>query len=322
MFLEKPVEKEVILNNYKNKLLVQKSHFKQLLRLIDYATFTYIGVVAFLLIFFHRGVPYWRWLVMGHFLVIGFLIFFIKFAASHPSKILTFIRDGYPFILFTVMFTEVNAIDNILFPFWLEPWLIKLDYLLFRTYPTVWFQKFYNPLLTEIMAFSYWSYYVLIPFGGIVLYLRKDKALFHSFAFHLSLTLYIAYFSYIFMTARGPHETLVFLHSERAVAGFFDSFVQRIQNYASISGNAFPSSHVAAVWVVLIFLFKYNSKLGWIVLPIILLLSISIVYMRYHYAVDSIAGILLVCITYPLGRFLETKFLPSHPKSMFHSESM
>ena len=307
MFLEKTSEQEFTLEYYKNKLIVQKYKFKSLLRLVDYATFIYLGAVALLLIIFHRGVVHWPWIICGQFLVMGLLIFIIKFAPKSSSNIFTFIRDCYPLILYTFLFAEVNTIINILFPFWLEPWLIKWDYILFGSHPTVWIQRFYQPWLTEIMAFSYWSYYVLIPFGCIVLYLRKDKSLFHSFTFNLSLTLYICYFSYLFLTARGPHETLAHLHSERVGGGFFDSFVIKIQSYASISGAAFPSSHVAAVWVVLIFMFKFKSKLGWTIFPVVLLLSISVVFMQYHYVVDSLAGILLVCFTYPLGRFLENK---------------
>ncbi|MFQ5675182.1 MAG: phosphatase PAP2 family protein [bacterium] len=158
------------------------------------------------------------------------------------------------------------------------------------------------------MAFTYWSYYILFLIAGFTFYLRKDKTFYHSFVFALSLTLYICYFSYLFLGARGPHETLAFLHIEREHGYIFDRMVRAIQETAAISGAAFPSSHVAAMWILLIFAFKSKRLFGWIILPVILSLSFSVVYLQYHYAVDSIAGILLVGVTYPLARFIEKKF--------------
>jgi membrane-associated phospholipid phosphatase len=84
--------------------------------------------------------------------------------------------------------------------------------------------------------------------------------------------------------------------------------VKTIQSNASISGAAFPSSHVAAVWIAWIYLLRFRKWLGLVTLPLVLSLSFSVVYMQYHYAVDSIAGILLVCLSYPIGRALERKY--------------
>ena len=275
------------------------------LRLVDRATIFYLGLVAVILIFFHRGVSHWLWLVFGHVLLISSLLLLIRFVDTRRnSKVLTFLRDTYPLFLYTFMFEEVNLIVNILFPFWLEPWLIKWDFLLFDTNPTVWVESIFRPWLTEWMAFAYWSYYVFIPFVGVFLYIKK-RSLFHSYVFYLSLTLYVCYFSFLFLSARGPHETLAHLHSERLVVGFFANFVDTIQSKASISGGAFPSSHVAAVWIAWAFLHKFNRGLGWVTLPLILSLSFSVVYMRYHYAVDSIAAIFLVFLTYKIARWLE-----------------
>lgn len=301
---EKTHEKQLI-PRFKYRQVLHKYDLRSCLRLVDYATFLYLGLLGFVLLFFHRGVGQWRVFALAHGMVIGFLIFFVKYVEEKPSKILTVIRDWYPLILYPFLFKEISIIINIFFPFWFEPWLIKWDYALMGSHPTVWLQQYYRPWLTEFMAFSYWSYYALIPLGGLALYLRKNKTLFRSFVFHLSLSLYICYFSFLFLTARGPHETLAYLHIDRATAGFFDYLVRTIQDQASVSGAAFPSSHVLAVWIVLIFVFKSKKWVGWALTPLVLSLSFSVVYMQYHYAVDSIAAIMLVCTTYPLARFLE-----------------
>jgi len=278
------------------------------LRLVDIAIIMHLSAVAILLIFFHQGVENWPFFVLGNFAFIVGLIYYIQLADRKSSKILTFFRDCYPFFIFTFVFKEIALVINILFPFWLESHLINWDLIVFGTHPTVWVQQFYRPWLTELMAFSYWSYYILFPISGFTLYFQKDKSLYFSFVFRLSFTLLTCYFLYLFLGARGPHETLASLHLERDYVFIFDKFVKSIQDAASISGAAFPSSHVAAVWIVLIYMFRFKKWLGLALLPLTLALTVSVVYLQYHYAVDPIAGILIVCVTYPLAGILEKKF--------------
>jgi membrane-associated phospholipid phosphatase len=307
MLVEKSTNEQIIADKRKPPLPLELRHPSPL-RLIDYATFVYLGVIALLLLIFHRGVENWLLLVFLHLALGGFLFGFIQFTQRRASIILTFFRDVYPFILYTFMFKEISLIINILFPFWLEEHLIHWDLALFGNHPTVWLQHLNNPSLREWMAFFYWSYYIFIPIVCLTLYFRKDRALFHSYTFSISLTLYICYFLFLFLGARGPHETLAHLHAQKTLAGFFDKMVYSIQSNAAISGAAFPSSHVAAMWVAWIFLFKFRRVVGWVCLPLVLALSFSVVYMQYHYAVDSFAGIILVAFTYPLSHWLENKF--------------
>lgn len=306
MFVERSSETEVVKPVEKNRSL--KDRLLKRLRLVDITIIIYLSAVSILLLFFHQGVENWPFFVLANFAFIGALLFYIRLADRKSSKILTFFRDCYPFFIFTFVFKEIALVINMLFPFWLESHLINWDLIIFGTYPTVWMQQFYRPWLTELMAFSYWSYYILFLFSGFTLYFQKDRSLYFSFVFRLSFTLLTCYFLYLFLVARGPHETLASLHLEREYVFIFDKLVKSIQDAASISGAAFPSSHVAAVWIVLIYMFRFKKWLGLTLLPLILVLTVSVVYLQYHYAVDPIAGILIVCITYPLAGILEKRF--------------
>lgn len=285
----------------------RSSGTKPAFHLYDYLTVLYLVVVALLVLFFHGRVEQWPFYVFGNFGFIGVLIGFIYLAERSQNKFLILLRDMYPLILFSFMFKQISLLVNIFFPFWLEPHLIQWDLAIFGTHPTVWVEQFRNPAFMEFMAFSYWLYYLLFPFTAFLLYF-KEKELFHSFVFSLCLTLYICYISYLFLTARSPHETLSAFHTPREFAGIFDLIVRKIQGQVNISGAAFPSSHVAAVWVMLIYLFRFRKSVALIVLPLILSLTISVVFMQYHYAVDAIAGVLLVGLTYPLSQFLQKRF--------------
>lgn len=279
-----------------------KSH-----RPVDVITLLYILVVGVLILFFHRGLKSWWIYVAVHFTLAGLIWFFLRISSAISSKPLIFIRDWYPVLLYIFMFEEIGAIVNIIFPFWAEQLLMKLDYAIFRTYPTVWFERVTNPWLTEYMYFSYFTYFLLIPIGGGVLYRKKDKEKFNSLLFNVSLSYYLCYILFLFIPARGAWETLPHLHTIQLEGGFFFDLVNRIQGFGSIHGGAFPSSHVAAAFTVLFSIYKHRRKFFYPLLPVVLSLAVSIVYTRYHYAVDSLGGILIAILTTCLSPKIEKK---------------
>lgn len=291
----------------KNSNGFTKFRIVQKLRLIDVITIAYFSIIAMLVLIFNHRVSNWPlhfgWNVFAVFSLFGFCYR----TYSSKSKIIRILREIYPLLLYTFMFKEISVLINIFFPFWLEEFLISWDKMIFGGYPTVEVQKIYRPWLTEFMAFSYWSYYILFP-AALCATFMKSKKMFREYIYNLSFTFYFCYLSYLFLTARGPQQTLADFHLPRETAGLFDGLVLKIQAMANISGAAFPSSHVAAVGIVWFFIFKANRTFGYFVLPLALSLIVSTVYLQYHYAVDAIAGVLVLFITYPLAGFVKTKF--------------
>lgn len=284
-----------------------KFQIVQRLRIIDVITIAYFSIIALLVLLFNHRVSNWPLHFFWNFFAVLVLLGFCYFTYSTKSKIIWIFRDIYPFSLYTFMFKEISVLINIFFPFWLEGFLISWDKAIFGGYPTAEVQKLYHPWLTEFMAFSYWSYYILFP-AGLCATFVKSKKMFREYIYNLSFTFYFCYLSYLFLTARGPQQTLVGYHLPREAAGFFDGMVLNIQAMANISGAAFPSSHVAAAGIVWLFIFKANRTFGYLVLPLTLCLIFSTVYLQYHYAVDAIAGVLVLFIIYPLAGFVKTRF--------------
>ena len=279
----------------------------QRLRLIDVLTITYLSIIAFSILIFHHRVENWTFYFCCHFFAVVCLLSFCHFTYSTTSKVIAVIRDIYPFFLFTFMFKEISQIITIFFPFWLEQYLIDADKFIFGgVLPTVAVQKMYHPWLTEIMAFSYLSYFMLLPVALIVTY-RKSYKMFRDYIYTVSFTFYFCYLSFLFLTARGPQQTLAHYHIAREAAGVFDALVLSIQSTAAICGGAFPSSHVAAIGVMCLFVLKAHRTLGYVVLLIAFFLALSTVYLQYHYAVDVIAGVLVIFIIYPLAGFVKNQ---------------
>lgn len=228
-----------------------------------------------------------------------FLILALIRAESHLPNWALFLRDWYPIILFTFFFGEVGRIVNVLFPFWLEPYLIQSDYAVFGRHAYEYLAPRFTPLTTEIFAFAYWAYYPLIPFVVAVFYFsrkRKTKTLqptFEQVMNRLSAILYLCYIGFLLFPARGPHHAMDVSIAELTSGGFFFNFVLAVQKRGAVVGAAFPSSHVAAAWTVLLVLRHNFKKTFWTLLPLVLLLSLSTFVLQYHYWVDALAGMLL-----------------------------
>ena len=82
-----------------------------------------------------------------------------------------------------------------------------------------------------------------------------------------------------------------------------------INTLNALEGNqrdCFPSGHTQTVLISLWFAFKYKRPLFRVYLPITIALIFSTVYLRYHYAIDVIAGIVYAGITVWLGARLWT----------------
>jgi len=72
-------------------------------------------------------------------------------------------------------------------------------------------------------------------------------------------------------------------------------------------GAAIPSSHVAIALCIVFFCFRYLRRVRFPLLALALLLCLSTIYCRYHYATDVLAGIATAAALVPLGNWLYFK---------------
>jgi membrane-associated phospholipid phosphatase len=175
---------------------------------------------------------------------------------------------------------------------------------------------------------SYFSYYLMIVGVGLALFLRNRQH-FHHYISVVSFVFYVCYLIYIFLPVIGPRiiysniaaftpppealpvEAWVFPASVQS--GPFFQIMAFIYEHLESIGAAFPSSHVAIALVTVYFSFRYLPKIRWVHLVVALLLCLSTVYCRYHYAVDVVAGALTAALLLPLGNWLYRRYGNSQP---------
>jgi len=196
----------------------------------------------------------------------------------------------YPLGLYALFYYQTGLLNRVVVPRFLDDFFMNLDVLIFGKFPGFFLHG--NPgnaFFDEFFHFFYFSFYLIIPLTGIFLY-GKDVKLFKSFVFQLSSLFYVCYFLFIILPVEGP----IALRNEYAhQEGLFRTLVDLIYAKGENPGAAFPSSHVAAAFLVVWWGSTHFKRIRIFYGLTFLFLSISTVYCMFHYAVDVMAGVLL-----------------------------
>jgi len=209
------------------------------------------------------------------------------------SRALRRLHDFYPMLLFIALFHEFSHISTVLFPYWLEPLLIKFDLWMFGGPPQHWVMAHLSPAAVEFFALAYCSYYLIIPGTLFFVYRKNYPHELTAATSRICLTMYTCYLLFMLIPARGPHHALPGADPLLIEGGFFTNILHGIQKSESVEGAAFPSSHVAVAWVTLFVLRRYHKKASWLLGLLIGALTLSVVAMGYHFSLDALGGVAL-----------------------------
>ena len=153
-----------------------------------------------------------------------------------------------------------------------------------------------------LMACYFFFFYYIV--GGLLYYLITDLKRFRYAVVGFGLIYALGYVGYILMPAVGPFDQL----GQRQGGWLTDvggAFIVQRSNGVDV----FPSIHMAASLYLLMFDFQHRRYHFWWVLAPTIGLWISTVYLRYHYGVDLVAGIILALVSWWLMRWFTTSRL-------------
>ncbi len=275
------------------------------LSLYEKSVLIYLSLSALFALIFHQRVEKWDYIVGYHITLVS-AILAINAVPIGRKGLLRVMKDWYIFLVFPVLFKELTFLSRALFPYYLEPAIISSEEKLFGLFSKYFFRPEYK-WLNELMAFSYSFYYFLVPMVGIYLYRKRTYSEFEIFAFRFCTTMFICYGLFILIPVRGPHHSVLGADPTALEGYFFVKLIHWMQSYGSAVGAAFPSSHVAATWIAAFSLKRVRPDWYRLVLPFLILLTVSVFYLRYHYVVDAISGYALALL---LNRYFEYKLQP------------
>ena len=187
---------------------------------------------------------------------------------------------------------------------------------LFGCQPAYVFSKaFPSAVVSELMYFGYFSYYLFFVITTFLIFFKNYKVL-ERVTFMIFAGFFLCYTIYIFLPVTGPQyyflaigeecvrsgsfpdvgrffsETQACLPSPGWPKGLFYNICHMLHQAGERPTAAFPSSHVAIATLVMLIVMKLRMW-RWtatLALPF-LLLCLSTVYIQAHYAIDAIAGL-------------------------------
>ncbi|HEY5913412.1 MAG TPA: phosphatase PAP2 family protein [Verrucomicrobiae bacterium] len=293
---------------------------------VDYATQGYAALVAVLVVVFHNAtVPRWHLIVLAHLGILLFIHSLIFLHGRSPGIApISFLRHFYPVLLYTWFFSETGWLNRMFFQEFMDPDIIRWEQALLGCQPsTLFMQKLPYLVVSELFYASYFSYYVMIAGVGVALYLRERRQFFHYVSV-ISFVFYICYTTYIILPIIGPrvffHEVAGYslppdvqqlasteVYPSAIQVGIFFKIMAFIYRVFEAPGAAFPSSHVAIALTTVSFSFRYLRPIRYAHLAVAILLCLSTIYCRYHYALDVFAGAVTAAVLVQTGNWLYRK---------------
>ncbi len=158
-----------------------------------------------------------------------------------------------------------------------------------------WWRRAPSGFWSMVFHSAYLSYYILIPLPVAYFAWRRDWTSVGRTVLLLMATFLACYVVFLVYPVAGPYYEF-----ERPVAGFVANLPARLV-YGTLAegsayGAAFPSSHVAATVVATGTALAGARRLGLLMAPFALLLTVGVVYTQMHYAVDVLAGLIVAVI--------------------------
>ena len=289
----------------------------------DLVSILFLSFLSFLNIAFASRVTAWPELLLVNTGFTALILFLANRAETRKTRLYIGLHRWYLYIVVLMVFKELYFMIRPIHPVDYDRLLIEADRWLFGVDPTVWLFQFAHPVITEILQIAYSSYYLLFLILGIEIYRKHTLKSFDKAGFLIVYGFFLSYLGYFLLPAIGPRFTLHDFHSLskelpglflteplRAFVNFGESVPTNIPNPAEVvQRDVFPSGHAQLSLIVAYLGFHFKLSSRWALGGFTALLIVGTVYLRYHYFVDVVAGVLFFWFTVWSGHHIETWWL-------------
>ena len=302
------------------KELIRKQPVKGGLLEVEIITLVYTFFTAAIIVLLHREMPAPGNLLAMRTFVILVTALLIWIYTRFPSQLTLTLRTIFPLTLLGTWYPDTFEFCR-LFPY-LDHYFAMADQWLFGYQPAAEFSASFPSIwASEILNMGYFSYFPLIVLGALLPLYNKGITLRKS-SFILLCCFFLYYIIYLFLPVAGPQFYFPYLNPEIIQAGgpfpeagnyfsehsvltvpegnegIFKTLVEVLHNSGERPTAAFPSSHVGIGTVLMLMFWSVRSRITWVALPFYVLLCLATVYIRAHYFVDVIGGLVTAPIFY------------------------
>lgn len=212
------------------------------------------------------------------------------------AKLVAGLREVLPFLTCILIYTNLHDTIGFVNPHDVHWTLAGLDRALFGVVPCVWAERFITPARTDVMTLLYMNFFWIAPSTSLILLVRRRWREFRATTMGVLVCFYLGYVLYLVFPAAPPRLVLVYEYTKNLYG--YPSLLSSLSARAFAllpldSRAAFPSLHAAVSAVALVFAWRHQRVWFFLLLPFVLGLWISTIYLRHHYFVDLLAGWIL-----------------------------
>lgn len=245
------------------------------------------------------------WLPVGYALGGAAIVGLAALQRARPADdVIRWARLLYPFVavllIFWSLYWMVPAVGGEILR---DDVLMEWDRAILGFDPVARVRGMESPLLTDILHIVYISYFFLPLLLFLSLLPVERRRELHESIFIVCLSFYLCYAGYLLVPAEGPR---YHVYGSNVMEGWIVTQPLRdVINFLEPNkADVFPSAHTAATLVITGLALRFVRRLGYLLVPLSLGILASLVYTRYHYFIDILAGILWAAVTLTLGPFL------------------
>jgi len=214
-----------------------------------------------------------------------------RWPAARP---VLWLRETLPFLACVLVYTNLHDTLGFANPHDIHDQLADFDQWLFGVQPTVWAERFVTRERTELMNLLYWNFAWIALAPSVWLLARGRWREFRTVTFGVVLCFLLGYFLYLAFPAAPPRLVLAHQYRVHLLGGPLSGMADRaLQLLPTDSRAAFPSLHAAVSVLALGYAWRHARWLVALLLPAVLGLLVSTIYLRHHFVADLLAGFAL-----------------------------
>lgn len=267
---------------------------KELLRrfeAFDIITIAYVIVSGIIMLFGSFKLENIQTRLLIRIAIVAIVVFMALIMHNKNNPFLRALRYFYFIPLILYFNVEGDYINNIFFPD-MDRYMANFEITLFTVHPGVALSNiFHFKWVSEFMAFVYLNYYALFIYFLVSIYLKNSK-LFSYVAFLISMTIYLLCFIFMLCPVAGPQDYLVPPDNHIPDGYLLRNITHWLVFRLEIPASTFPSTSSLILCFITYLVYKNMKPLFKFVLPLVIMVLISTIYLKLNYTIDVIAGLL------------------------------
>lgn len=220
-------------------------------------------------------------------------------------SVLSALRDWVPLLMLISGYTWIGAVMEVTEMHGIDEQLRAADRWIFGVDPVQALEPMIWRPLSTWLAFAYASYAVVFIASPSALWLFGSRSAFREFSLALGIAMAVTWCSYLIFPAKGPVLSQTF--AVPLDAYLIEPIKEALMDAGRITWDCFPSMHTCATAIFLWAGWRHFRPLFWAISPVVLSTPFACVYLRYHYVVDVLAGLLLAALAIVVAKWVTAR---------------